>query len=407
MNNKLIGLAAGTVLLIILLFVFNPVGYNDPAERTVITQMDGEQFTQFQGGYFYEGFFAKSQTYPNQLSVVYSDSTFDGDLHLKENSVEIGTVKIRFNDATEAEASGIVQFILPTNNKEMLAIHNAHRSPEALVQRRLAPYTKECLQSSSQLMSSEMHYSGGRAQMTQDYLDQLRNGTYILSIKEGTVFDSTDNSKKRMYSVEIKKDKKDNLLRKFSSIKEYAVLLGDAQITNVEYSPQVKEMLKKKIDAATMASVSKQRLMTAEQQKLTAKAEGERKLTEIEYVQKQEQTIAVVKAETQVELAKQDLLKQEIARQAAEKEGAKIKILADAEAYAKQRVMAADGALDKKLAVYERVMTKAYEALGSYTGNIVPTYMSGGSSQGDAFHMFMQTSSMKAMQDLQLNMKNK
>ena len=49
-------------------------------------------------------------------------------------------------------------------------------------------------------------------------------------------------------------------------------------------------MLKKKIDAATMASVSKQRLMTAEQQKLTAKAEGERKLTEIEYVQKQEQT---------------------------------------------------------------------------------------------------------------------
>ncbi len=35
----------------------------------------------------------------------------------------------------------------------MIAIHNAHKTPEAFVQRRLAPYTVECLKSSAQLMS--------------------------------------------------------------------------------------------------------------------------------------------------------------------------------------------------------------------------------------------------------------
>lgn len=407
-NNKLIITGISIVVILIVFALINPFDYNDPTERTVVTRWNGEQMVQFQPGFYYAGLFAKTTIYPNQLSISYGDKDFDGDLVLKDNTIEIGLVKVRFSDATEAYVSGITQYLLPNNEKSMLVIHNSHRNPESLVSRRLAPYTKECLQSSSQLMSSEMHYSGGRAQMTQDYLDQLRNGTYLLSINETTQFDSTDNSNKRVYAVVIKKDKNSQPQRKSSSIKEYFILLGDAQITNVEYSDQVKNMLTKKIEAATQASISKQRLMTAEQQKLTAKAEGERKLTEIEYQQKQEQTIAVVKAETQVELAKQDLIKQEIARQAAEKEAAKIKTLAEAEAYAKQKVMAADGALDKKLETYRYVMAKGFEAMGNYTGAWVPNviYGNGGNNTNAAMNM-METLSIKAMRDLSLDMKNK
>jgi len=407
-NNKLIKVGIISVLVIVFSIILNPFDYNEPTERTVITRMDGTQKVQFQPGFYYAGFYAKTQVYPNQLSVLYSEKEFDNDLTLKDNTVEIGLVKVRFSDATEAYVAGITQYLLPNEEKAMLIIHNSHRNAEALVSRRLAPYTKECLQSSAQLMSSEMHYSGGRAQMTQDYLDQLRNGTYLLSINETTQFDSTDNTNKRVYSVNIKKDKNNQPLRKFSSIKEYVVTLGDAQITNVDYSDQVKAMLQKKIEAATQASISKQRLMTAEQQKLTAKAEGEKKLTEIEYVQKQEQTIAVVKAETQVELAKQDLAKQEIARQAAEKEAAKIKTLADAEAYAKAKVMQADGALEKKLATYEKTQAMWAKAFGEYQGSLVPSFISGGGNNNtNAGLNFMEIMSAKAQMDLMLNMKNK
>lgn len=397
----------GGIILMIFAIKMNPWDYNDPTERTVVTQMSGYQFVQFGSGVYYSGFFAKSQSYPNQLSVSYGDTTWDGDLSLRDNVVEIGTVKVRFNDATEAYVAGIVQYILPSTQKEMLLIHNAHRTPSALVQRRLAPYTKECLQSSSQLMSSEMHYSGGRAQMTQDYFDQLKNGTFLLSISEKQVFDTIDNTSKRIYVVNIQRDKNGSYLRKFSSIKEYSINLGDAQITNVEYSGQVREMLKKKIDAATQASISKQNLMTAEQQKLTAKAEGEKELTRIEYEQKQEQTKQVVAAQTLVEVAKQDLIKQDIALQASIKEAQKIKTLADAAAYEKQRIMQADGALEKKLNTYMEVQKYWADAFSKYTGNIVPLYQSGSiGGSGNAMQQFMEMQNAKAMKDLNLNMKN-
>lgn len=381
----------------------NPFSWNDATERTVVTQATGHQFVEFTPGLFYAGPFAKKQAWPNQISVSYRAD--EPDIDLEENTIEIGKLTIRFSDGPTAISSGIVQYILPNTEAEMLAIHNAHKTPEALVTRRLAPYTQECLQNSSQLMSSEMHYSGGRAQMAQDYLDQLKNGAFLLKVQEVNTYDSLENNYKKIYASEMTFDKKGEVRRKFSSIKEYGLTVADAQITDVDYAEAVDNLLQKKIAAATKASVSKQELMTAQQQSLTAEAEGKKRLVEIEYKQKQEQTVQVVKAQTKVELAKQDLLQQEIARQAAEKEAAKIKTLADAEAYAKQRIMQADGALQQKLAVYEKVTLAAYDALGKYTGNITPMYMSGGGGQGvDAFHMFMQTSSMKAMKDLNLKM---
>jgi hypothetical protein len=53
---------------------------------------------------------------------------------------------------------------------------------------------------------------------------------------------------------------------------------------------KVDQKLTKIIDAATKSAISKQELMTAQQQTLTAKAKGEQALVEIEYQQKQEQT---------------------------------------------------------------------------------------------------------------------
>ena len=407
-TKTIIKLAALLVALVVAVMI-NPFAWNDATERTVVTQMNGKQFVEFKPGIFYAGFFAKETPYPNQISVSHMDSLFNGDYSLNDNTIEIGVIKdVRFNDATTAVISGITQYILPSGEKEMLEIHNAHRSPESFVQRRLAPYTIECLKSAAQLLSSEAHYSGGRAQMTQDYMDQLKNGSYLLNIKELITYDSLEKSNKRIYAVQIQIDKNGNRLRKFSSIKEYSVIVGDAQIIDVDYEKKVDEMLSKKIDAATKASISKQELMTAQQNQLTAEAKGKAELVRIEYVQKQEQTRQVVAAQTLVELAKQDLLKQDVALQASAKEAAKIKTLADAEAYAKQRVMSADGALDKKLTAYTTVMQYWADAFGKYQGSMTPTFMMGGSGPaGNAGTTFMQLMSAQAMKDLNLNLKNK
>src|SRR5688572_4543386 len=403
--KKLIGTGVGAVVLLIAFLIFNPFSWNDAGNRTVVERTTGEQVVQFAPGLFYAGFFAKEKEWPNQISVTYQQEK--ATLEVEDNGIEVGKISIRFSDATTADVKGITQYILPADEKEMILIHNTHRTPVSLVQKRLAPYTKECLQSSAQLMSSEKHYGGGRAQMAQDFLDQLKEGVYLLVTEENIVFDSLAAEKKRVYQTEVQIDAKTALpKRKLSSIKEYGITVADAAITDVDYEEKVDEKLVKIIDAVTKSSISKQELMTAQQQTLTAKAQGEQALVEIEYQQKQEQTRQVVEAETKVKVAEQDRLQQKIAYESSILEAKKIKELADAQAYARQRIMKADGALEMKLKAQVEVQKVWADAFSKYTGAIVPQFQTGGGTPTNGALNFMDIMTAKTAKDFALDMKN-
>lgn len=406
MNKNVLLIILALCGLVFLLF-FNPLSWNDAGYRTIVTSAGGTQSVQTQPGIFISGFFAKTVEWPNQLSIVYSKDKAEDDL--ENSSMEIGRIPCRFSRGQEALLTGIVQFILPNNEKEMLMIHNTHKTPEHLIKNRLMPYTKECLQSSTQLLTVEAHINGGRSQLSQDYLNQLQNGAYLIEVKESVKRDSITGEYKTVYTSSPKLDKDGNILRKYSSIKEYNITVADAQITDVDYSALVDDMITKNIESVTRASVSKQNLITAQQEALTAKAEGEKQLVAIEYEKKKEQTTQVVEAQTKVEVAKQDLLQQEIARQASVKEAAKIKTLADAKAYEKQRIMQADGALEKKLAAWTSAQEFWAKAFGEYTGNVAPQWVSGtaGPYANNAAVNFMEIMGAKAARDLNLDMNNK
>lgn len=396
-------------MLIVVLFIgflmINPFSWNDAGNRTVVERTNGEQIVQFAPGIFYAGFFAKEKEWPNQISVTYQENA--AKLELEDNGIEVGQIMIRFSDATTANVKGITQFILPSDEKEMVLIHNTHRTPQSLVVKRLAPYTKECLQSSAQLMSSEKHYGGGRAQMSQDFMDQLKEGVFLLKTEENVVFDSLAGEKKRVYETEVQLDSKSLPKRKLSSIKEYGITVADAAITDVDYEEKVDQKLTKIIDAVTKSSISKQELMTAQQQTLTAKAKGEQALVEIEYQQKQEQTRQVVEAETRVKVAEQDKLQQKIAYDASILEAKKIKELADAQAYARSRIMQADGALEMKLKAQVEVQKVWAEAFSKYTGAIVPQFQTGSGVATNGALNFMDIMTAKTAKDFALDLKNK
>lgn len=402
--KKLIILGVIGVVMLITFSITNPFSWNDAGNRTVIERTNGEQIVQFAPGLFYAGFFAKEKEWPNQISVTYQANV--PNMELEDNGIEVGQIMIRFSDATTADVKGITQYILPSDEKEMILIHNTHRTPVSLVAKRLAPYTKECLQSSAQLMSSEKHYGGGRAQMAQDFMDQLKDGVYLLKTEENLVYDSLEKERKRVYQTEIQVDKKTGASkRKLSSIKEYGITVADAAITDVDYEQKVDDKLVKIIDAVTKSSISKQELMTAQQQTLTARAEGEKKLVEIEYAQRQEQTKQVVAAQTKVAVAEQDKLQQKIQAEAAELEARKIKTLADAEAYKKKAVMVADGALEMKLKAQVEVQKFWAEAFGKYTGAIVPQFQTGGGTNTNGALNFMDIMTAKTARDFSLDMK--
>lgn len=405
-NRKTIVLGVLLIMAIIFFLVVNPFSWNDAGNRTVVERTTGEQIVQFAPGIFYAGFFAKEKEWPNQISVTYQEA--NAQLDLEDNGIEVGQIMIRFSDATTADVRGITQFILPSDEKEMILIHNTHRTPQSLVVKRLAPYTKECLQSSAQLMSSEKHYGGGRAQMAQDFLDQLKEGVYLLKTEENLVYDSLEMEKKRVYQTEIQIDAKTMTpKRKVSSIKEYGITVADAAITDVDYEEKVDEKLVKIIDAATKSAISKQELMTAQQQTLTAKAKGEQALVEIEYQQKQDQTKQVVEAETKVKVAEQDKLQQKIAYEASILEARKIKELADANAYARQRIMQADGALEMKLKAQVEVQKVWADAFSKYQGAVVPQIQTGSGPTTNGALSFMDIMTAKTAKDFALDLKNK
>jgi hypothetical protein len=399
------GVAA--IVILIAFLMINPFSWNDAGNRTVVERTNGEQIVQFAPGIFYAGFFAKEKEWPNQISVTYQEAV--ADLTVQDNGIEVGQIMIRFSDATTANVKGITQFILPSDDKEMILIHNTHRTPQSLVVKRLAPYTKECLQSSAQLMSSEKHYGGGRAQMAQDFMDQLKEGVYLLKTEENVVYDSLEAEKKRIYQTEVQIDKKSGQpKRKLSSIKEYGITVADAAITDVDYEDKVDQKLIKIIDAVTKSSISKQELMTAQQQTLTAKAKGEQALVEIEYQQKQEQTKQVVEAETRVKVAEQDKLQQKIAYEAAILEAKKIKELADAQAYSRSRIMQADGALEMKLKAQIEVQKAWADAFSKYTGAVVPQFQTGGGGVASNGALnFMEIMTAKTAKDFAIELKNK
>jgi hypothetical protein len=405
-SKKTIVVGVLSVLGLILFLIVNPFSWNDAGNRTVVERTTGQQIVQFAPGIFYAGFFAKEKEWPNQISVTYQEAV--PKLEIEDNGIEVGQIMIRFSDATTADVRGITQFILPSDEKEMILIHNTHRTPQSLVVKRLAPYTKECLQSSAQLMSSEKHYGGGRAQMAQDFLDQLKEGVYLLKTEENVVYDSLEMEKKRVYQTEIQYDKKTSTpKRKLSSIKEYGITVADAAITDVDYENKVDEKLVKIIDAVTKSSISKQELMTAQQQTLTAKAKGEQALVEIEYQQKQDQTKQVVEAETKVKVAEQDKLQQKIAYEGSILEAKKIKELADANAYARQRIMQADGALEMKLKAQVEVQKVWADAFSKYTGAVVPQIQTGGGASTNGALNFMDIMTAKTAKDFALDLKNK
>jgi len=102
-----------------------------------------------------------------------------------------------------------------------------------------------------------------------------------------------------------------------------------------------------------------------------------------------------------------DKEKQEIALMAARLEAQKIKALAEAEAYSKEKVMKADGALEKKLATYKDVQEMWAQAFMNYKGDLVPQFVTGGgNTQAKNGGLdFMEIMSAKAAKDLSLELK--
>ncbi|MFD1553129.1 hypothetical protein DNU06_12425 [Putridiphycobacter roseus] len=284
-----------------LILIFNPFTRTAAGYRTFVETINGNEKIFFNPGYHFAGFFSKTTDYPDVITTVFSAEDQD---QVTSNP----PFTIRFNDATKATAQATIRWSLPNDTDKMIQIHKAYRGPERLAKNSLVPYSRECLKFAAQLMESETHYSGGRSKLKEDFRDQLQNGQYVLEYKTEYVRDSMSNEKEKITTSFIRIGEDGLASRIKSDIQQYSINVDFAAIDEVDYEEQVDRKLAQKIEQSTLESVSKQSLITAQQEALTEKARGEQMLAKVKAEQEADKLQAVIQAEKAKEVAQQEAL---------------------------------------------------------------------------------------------------
>ena len=140
----------------------------------------------------------------------------------------------------------------------------------------------------------------------------------------------------------------------------------------------------------------------AEQRAITVAKNGEADAAAAKWEQEVIKAKAVTEAQQKLEVAK-------LERQAAEQNKMKNILEGQGEAERKRLAMQANGALEQKLETWLEAQRYWADALAKYQGNIVPSYVGGGSGTngGNAAFNFMEIMGAKAAKDLSLDLKNK
>ena len=315
--------------LLITAIVANPVGINDATERTVVQKITGELQTRFGAGIYWAGWFAKKTVYPNNVTIQAS---------VKENASPQADYVVTpylgtFAEGDNAHLSHTVKWDLPRGNEQMVNLHKTYANIDNLMTTTLLTYQNQTASFSTQRMSSEAHYSGGKSQLNAYFEDQLRNGQVLL-ITETKTRKLEDGSTKSYIEVRPKLNEDGTPRRNKSDIQTYGITASVATIDKVQYDERIYEKLKAKIDAASDEATAKQQLITAQQEALTEKARGEKLIAQTKAREESAKLQEVIRAEKEAAVAAENLKRDkfkaasQLALKEAQAKGDKLKVAA-------------------------------------------------------------------------------
>lgn len=168
---------------------------------------------------------------------------------------------------------------------------------------------------------AETHYSGGQSKLKEDFRDQLLNGQYVLETNTSFVFDSIANERIKITKAEVRVNEDGTPKRIPSDVQTYKVRAVFAAIPLVDYDDIVDQKLQAKIDQSTKESIAKQALITAEQEALTAAAEGRKLIAQTKAKYEAEKSKAVIEAEKAKDVAREEALQAKFVADKVEQEG--------------------------------------------------------------------------------------
>ena len=335
--------------------------------------------------------------YPSGKQVCFTDPgyhwKFFGDIVEMQKYIPVQIDKqVRFNDSVTADVKVAVRFELSKDPQECLETIVSFRSEDKLKKQTLIPLTEAAIRNSARLLSAQEYVSGNGGKMEQAFQDQLKNGLYILEKQRvvissddrkdnvGTKEVESDREKQVRYHITIKTKENGLPIRTNRSTDKYGIMTAQAEISSVDPDDAFKTKLKDQMKESARGALERERTKALQFQKEREEAQGELDKVKRELEAEKTQIEKLVSSKAQEQEAKNRHKAVIIEEKIAKKEATIKKLRADAEAYAKKKIMLADGALEKRLGAYVRSVEAMAKALTDK--QLVPQVYMGGNGKG-------------------------
>jgi len=314
-------------------------------------------------------------------------------------------IPVRFNDGGKATLRGSVRVDLPKDDATLQDLHRTFRREDAIIAELIRPTVEKSAYMTGTLMSSAQSYADRRNDLLSFIEDQAAKGVYRTNAEDIEVEDTlscrTDPKGARVCDKKTVKNVKLVLAadgtfarQEESPIVRFKTRLHSLSIREIEYEKVVADQITSQQSAFMAVQTAMANAKKAEQDRITVEQQGMASAAEAKWQQEKIKAQQVTEAQQKLEVA-------ELARQTAEKDKARQILEGQGESEKRRLIMQADGALEKKLATYEKVQAAWADA---FAKRAVPTTVFGGGTGGSGTDSdagaFMTLMTARAARDL-------
>jgi len=413
------------------------VGYNDAGYCQHVRTIFGNETSTCETGWYFAGWGTSTQ-WPHYITVANTiDATGESSSTAFQGSIMV-PYRVRLADNWTGDVTQTTRFGIPQDEAQFIKMARDFRSPERLINTTLKPAVTASIDSVANMFTMEEYYAGGkrdtfksefanaveqgRAQVRQVRLNQA--GGIVPSRAAASNSDVTANTAEvgdtdvRSVVIEKLTDAAGNDMRIPHAFMDYGVTVASAILENVDPDDEYERQIGERKSAASRRVVAREQRLEQEEQRLLAIQEGDTNIARRQAAAQVEQIQQTTEAETQKKLAliaaervrEEARIAQETAGinlERARIDAESVTVAADAEAYAKEAILTADGALQQKLDAWVKAQSVWADAASKI--NVPSTVFNNGGSEGVAGNalgtvdQFMQMMMVKTARDLQVD----
>lgn len=350
---RIIGIVAVAACALVVLVLLGRIVENVDADKIMVVQspISGKLTWYTSAGVKWQGF-GRVVSYP------------------KRSQYEFQT-QVRFNDGGHGTMNGSIQWEMPLDETNLIALHTRFGSPEAIQRSLIEKVVNKAVYMTGPLMSSKESYAEKRNYLINYVEDQITNGVYRTVQHETKIVDQLTGQEKTAIVVDIQMTNGQPQRQEASALTEFGIRTFNFAINSLPYDETVEKQIQQQQQITMDVQTAIAEARKAEQRKITTEQQGMADAAKAKWDQE------VVKAK-EVTAGEQRLAVARLANQEADQYRETQLKRADADATYRRRVMEADGALDAKLRTYLEVSKVYAAAIQGHAGPWVPSVVMGG-----------------------------